>query len=219
MTIDATAEMQSIAITHLAEGRVDRDTNAQVRAAADAAATSCNAVLAITDTAKSKFAEIAEQESRGLLPKAGADTLRREASEQAQEIAHQAHREFEAAQSDALDLAVQSALPTVALEREVLARQEFSLAIGDAQGPEAQARALGLLQGGSDEAKAVLLSTSFGRQALISKGVRNVDSFLSEAKQTVASQDLAVGAVLAKLDKLGTSFQACGKALAYTLGS
>jgi hypothetical protein len=219
MSIDATAEMQSIAITNLAEGRVGSDADSQVRAAAEAAATSCNAVLAITDAVKEKLADIAEQESRGLLPKAGADTLRGELSDNAQELATQAAQEFEAAQADALDLAVTAALPTVALEREILARQEFSMAIGDAKGPEAQARALGLLNGGSDEAKAVLLTTSFGRQALISKGVSNVDSFLSESRQQVASQDLAVGAILAKLDKLDTAFEAGTKALIYAVES
>jgi hypothetical protein len=214
---DASAEMASIAITNLAEGRVDGDANPQVRAAADAAAESCNAVLAINDAAKQKLAEIREQEQRGLLPKAGADTLRSEVTAQVREIANQASDQFDSAYNDAVDLAVTAALPTVALEREALARQEMALALGDAQGPEATARALGLLQGGSDEAKAVLLTTSYGRQALISKGVSNVDGFLNESRQTVASQDLAVGSVLAKLEKLGTAMEAGTKSLIYAV--
>ena len=65
----AVAEMQSITVKSLAEGRV-HDADPQVRAAADACATSANSLLAIADAAKGKLDEIAHREQRGELPKA-----------------------------------------------------------------------------------------------------------------------------------------------------
>ena len=56
------------------------------------------------------------------------------------------------------------------------------LALGDAQGPEAVSRFFGVIKGGSDEAKAVLLNSSFGRQALISAGVKDVDDVLATGR-------------------------------------
>jgi hypothetical protein len=211
-------EMQAIAVTNLAEGRLGDSADPEVRAAANVAAQSANSLLAIADTAKGKLSEIAHREERGELPKAGADTLRSEVRDEVESLAREAQRTFEQAHSDAQELAVISALPEVAQDREILARQEMSLALGDSEGPEAVSRVFGLANGGSDEAVAVLVNTSFGRQSLISRGVRDVDETLTQARQIVASKNEATGATLASLEKLGTAFQAGTKVVDFSLG-
>lgn len=213
----AVTEMSAITVRNLAEGRL-HDGDPQVRAAADAAATSTNSLLAIADTAKGKLSEIAHREQRGELPKAGADTLRREVAQEAQTLSREAQVQYEAAHKDATELAVSTALPKVDQNREILARQEMSLALGDAQGPDVVTRVFGLAQGGSEEAVAVLVNSSFGRQSLISKGVSDVDEILSKARRIVATKNGDTEATLAKLAKLDTAFQAGTKVVNFSLG-
>lgn len=218
MSTDAVAEMAAITVKNLAEGRLGSDADPEVKAAADVAASSANSLLAVADGAKAKLAEIAHREQRGELPKAGADTLRSEVRTEAESLSREAERQFTAAHKDAQELAVSSALPKVAQDRELLARQEMSLALGDAQGPEVASRVYGLAQGGSDEAVAVLVNSSFGRQALISKGVSNVDELLTQARQVVAEKNEATGGTLASLEKLETAFQAGTRVVDFTMG-
>src|SRR6478609_793602 len=107
----AVAEMQAIAVQGLAEGRMADDPNPEVRAAADVAASSANALLAIADGAKAKMDEIAVREQRGELPKAGAETLRREVREETESLTNEADRTFHAAHEDAKDMLIESFLP------------------------------------------------------------------------------------------------------------
>lgn len=213
----AVTNMAAITVKNLAEGRV-QDADPQVKAAADACASSTNSLLAIADTAKGKMDEIAHREQRGELPRAGADTLRREVQQEAQSLSREAQRQYEASHKDATELAVTTALPHVVQERESLSRQEMMLALGDAQGPDVVSRFFGVINGGSDEAKAVLLNSSFGRQALISKGVKDVDELLAKGKLVAAEQDETVAVTLEKLEKLNTAFQAGTKVVDFSLG-
>jgi hypothetical protein len=214
----AITEMQAIAVQGLAEGRMADDPNPEVRAAADVAASSANALLAIADTAKAKMDEIAVREQRGELPKAGAETLRREVREETEALTNEADRTFHAAHEDAKDMLIDSFLPEVDQERELLARQEFMLALGDGSGPDVVPRVLGLAEHGSAEAVAVLVNSTYGRQALISKGVRNVDEVLETARTSVASANPELEPALAKLDNLDKAFQAGGRVVAFSLG-
>jgi hypothetical protein len=217
MSTNGAIELSSIAVQNLAKGRLGSDADPEARVAADAAASTVNAVLSIADSARSKLSEIQVQEGRGLLPAAGATTLRDEVISEAKTLARDAERQFETAHNDAVALTEAAAIPKVDPAREILARQEFSLALGDAKGSEVSARLLGLAKGGSDEARAII-NTSFARQALVSKGVADVDNVLSSAKQLIASQDERVGENLAKLDNLATGFQASHRALGHSLG-
>jgi hypothetical protein len=214
----AVTEMQAIAVQGLADGRMADDPNPEVREAANVAASTANALLAIADTTKAKMDEIAVREQRGELPKAGADTLRREVREETEVLTNEAERTFHAAHEDAQDLLLDSFLPQVDQERELLARQEFMLALGDAQGPDVVARVLGLAEHGSAEAVAVLVNSSYGRQALISKGVSNVDEILETARKSVASWNPELEPAMAKLDNLDKAYQAASRVVAFSLG-
>jgi hypothetical protein len=176
--------------------------------------------LAVTSALEEKLAELSE--NKVYLPQAGYDKLRREAIEEAKALTGQAQRRFTQSYQAAESAILDSALAKLSTDREALARSELQVAVGDATGPEAKSRILGVAKSGSAEAQAVL-GTPFAKTYLISKGVSNVDRLLADARKIIArtgaspeAQRAAAG--LDRLAKLGGAQAAAQAAFRHAFG-
>lgn len=214
---DITDKMHSISAEALRASSLGPDAPAEAEERADAAREAVQATLAVASAAEETLAHWQKQANEGLVPAQGAALKRGEAQATAQELARTSLREFDRAYDEAREAVIAGAIPKVTTEREHLARQEFSLALGDAQGAEAVHRLFGLCQGGSDEARAVV-NTSFARQALLSKAVPDVDKALSDARRLlVEASDGPAKSQLEKLEALEGARLAATKALDHAI--
>jgi hypothetical protein len=211
-------------ITHeaLSDARIG-DTDAPI-AAVDAAHEAHEAVLdmlAVSATIENRLADLKDQ--RIHMTRDGHDLLKREAIEEAKSVAADTQRTFDRAYRTAEAEVLRSALPRFESEgRESLARQEFLLALGDAQGNDVASRVLGLARSGSPEVQAVL-GTPFARTALIARGAANIDRVLVDAQKAVAHtgatpEALRARDALGRLGKLSGAQAAASRAFNYSLG-
>jgi hypothetical protein len=159
--------------------------------------------LATAKALEEKLATLAE--NRVFVPKEGYEQLRSEAIAEAQGLAETAQRNFERNFAEAKEALTVSAIPRLESDsREGLARDEFRVALGDAQGNDVGSRLFGLARHGSAEVQAIL-GTSYARTELISRGTANVDRLLADARLIVAAEAQTPEAVKARegLDRLG----------------
>jgi hypothetical protein len=219
---EVTQKFASIATEALAASTIT-DAPTEVVDAVEDAATGVSAILALSEAAEERIGHWDEQQRQGLVPKAGADNQRREATENAQALKREAERHFTTGIEKAEAAILASGLPTVASDaREGLARQELDVALGSAQGPDAASRLLGLASSGSPEVQAVL-NTPYARTALIARGVEGVDAKLTAARKVIvqsASTEEAQKALgnLERLGALNSSFIAASRAFHHALG-
>jgi hypothetical protein len=125
---------------------------------------------------------------RDLIPEACYRRLQREMIAEAEERASGADLRTGAALERLRAAIDQDALPRLDPSREALARQELSLAVGEAQGSAAMSRVVTLAERGSREAAAALFS-QFGSSLLEARGLTGRDH--AEALQ--AARDVAAG--------------------------
>jgi hypothetical protein len=217
MSDNATEKFHSLAQKALTASSLGAGAPPEAEEAAETCRESVTALLAVGTAAEANIAHWDSVQAEALVPREGAELKRQEARQKAQELASSATRHFERAYEEAEEALLQSSAPKVATDREILARQEFSLGIGDARGAEAKSRLLGLARGGSDEARAVI-NTSFGRQKLISQGVRDVDGTLKMVRKVMAAENTAVKEQLERLDNLQAAAAAAQAAVRHGLG-
>jgi len=195
-----------LAAEHMAESVLDESYPVPVGDAHREAVGAVQDTQAVATALEGKLQKLADDKVH--MTAEGYNLLRRQAITEAQDLASEAARRYarysEAAESALLD----SSLPAIASDsRESLARQELQVALGDAKGPDASLRILGIAKSGSPEVQAVL-GTPYARTVLIASGVANVDRVLTDARKVVAqlgtspeAQKAAAG--LAKVGKLG----------------
>ena len=184
------------------------------------AAVSVSALLALAEETEKQLDYWDQQQREGMVPMSGAANKRREATETAKALASTAQRQFQQSIAAAEDALLDSALPKLASDsREALARQELEIALGNATGPNAKARVLGIAKSGSPEAQAVL-ATPFARTVLIARNVEGVDGILRDARKVIAHSESTPEAVkaaegLGRLKALSAAATAAGRAFHY----
>jgi len=131
--------------------------------------------VAIRDELNSRANQIQPQGLRDLQQQA-----RQNYESASREYTHQAKRAFAKYEGALAD----QAIPRLTPERESAARRELDVVLSGGN-PESAGRKLAI--GGSHEALAVLVSTSYGRASLEARGVPDPDRVIAETKKTVAS--------------------------------
>lgn len=185
-----------------------------VREQANEYTTAISEILAAGTRFEADLAEL--RKNRNMLPLAGQQELRTKALAEAQERSSSGARRAQRALDGLKAALTEAAIPTLDPNREQLARQELATAVGDAQGREAAKRVRAIANGGSREALAVLLRTSYGQTLLSGRGLNGTDlaETLTHAKTIAAGnapkhggtmREKLAGAALPRLPALGAA--------------
>jgi hypothetical protein len=171
--------------------------------------------------------DVAElRKKRDLLPAAGYRRLRGEAISAAAQFSAQADKSAAAAIESLRERLTDAAQPRLDPAREGLARQETTLALGEAKGDHAAGRAITIAQSGSREAVAAL-NSPFGETLLQSHGVsgRTLTETRAAIRKLAARmaleksanvEEILAAKVLERVDSLGA---VRGAASSYVIGA